>query len=83
MWLVLESGLDLTIAPLAIWSVGWIMPLHQIQSTPDMSRTAVKRDEKSAREKKSAGKEKQNERDYSHHSKKRIREALQILLDYY
>lgn len=53
MWLVLESGLDLTIAPLVIWSVGWIMPLHQIQSTPDMSRTAVKR-EKKAQEKRRA-----------------------------
>lgn len=41
MWPVVESGLDLMIAPLAIWSVGWIMPPHQILSTPDMSSAAV------------------------------------------
>lgn len=51
MWLVLESGLDLTIAPLVIWSVGSIMPLHQIQSTPDMSRMAVKSQNKKHRRK--------------------------------
>lgn len=37
MWLDGESGVDLRIPPLVIWSVGWIIPLHQIQSTPDMS----------------------------------------------
>lgn len=42
MWPVVESGLDLMIASLVIWSVGWIMPLHQILSTPDTSSAAVK-----------------------------------------
>lgn len=50
MWPVVESGLDLMIAPLAIWSVGWIMPPHQILSTPDMSSAAVtKRGSKKAK----------------------------------
>ncbi len=72
MWLVLESGLDLTMASLVIWSVGWIMPLHQIQSTPDMSHTAVKREEKSTREKKSNGKDKR--------TRIRVREIILIIL---
>ncbi len=72
MWLVLESGLDLTMASLVIWSVGWIMPLHQIQSTPDMRHTAVKREEKSTREKKSNGKDKR--------TRIRVREIILIIL---
>lgn len=39
MWLAWQSGLDLGIPPWVIWSVGWIIPLHQIQSTPGMRCT--------------------------------------------